>query len=416
MRNDSTPENHPADDSQPGTQPPNKRRHLKAVEASCIHATAPTKADVVYMARELILCTLPHSDPGDMPAWSRQNGDLTLTVRPGWNERKKEVYGYPYGIIPRLLLVWIVTEIIRTKSRRLELGKTLSEFLAKLGLNAANGTGKRSDARRVREQMERLFHAVISFDYSASHGSHKGHAWLSMQVAPKGILWQSDKDSEQAPILGSWIEIGEDFYKAVMEAPNPLDIRVLHHVKDSSLGIDLYTILNREAFRAMREGKPSFMAWEWLHVQTGNECEHLKLFRRNALVQIKAISAVHSGLVIKIINGRRGQKSGLEISNLSCPSIPPEEAKKPAPRTIDAIARPAQALASSPPSHEGLLKPTTVEKFRARYPRLDPYACKSDFDAWVEGLPPGKKPRYYDAAFLGFAKKWIVGKLIVSPP
>jgi hypothetical protein len=57
-----------------------------------------------------------------------------------------------------------------------------------------------------------------------------------------------------------------------------------------------------------------------------------------------------------------------------------------------------------------------VAKFRALYPRLDPYACKDDFDAWAASLAPEKQPRHYDAAFLGFARKWIVGKLIVSNP
>jgi len=408
---DTTPETEPrrkskADAAKPATS---KRRHLQAVEADHIYATPPTAVDVVYMARELILCTLPHSDPGDVPAWSRKNGHLALTIRPGWNERKKEVYGYPYGILPRLLLVWMVTEIIRTKSRHLELGNTLSEFLAKLGLNASNGTGKRSDARRVREQMERLFHAIISFDYSASHGSHKALAWLSMQVAPEGVFWWSEKDPEQSALWGSWIEVGEKFFQAVMAAPNPLDIRVLRHVKDSSLGIDLYTILNREAFRAMKDDKPQFLAWEWLHEQTGNEYGDLRDFRRKALEQIQAILAAHPGLIITQQRACRGRKSGLVISNLSQPSILPEEPKRERPRQIEGEARPAPPLAAVPPRVQHL-RPAAVQTFRALFPGLDPYACQAAFDAWQEGLPPEKKAQKYNSAFLGFAKAWAKGK------
>ena len=81
----------------------------------------------------------------------------------------------------------------------------------------------------------------------------------------------SKKDPEKAKLFGSWIEVNEGFFNAVMKAPSPLDIRVLRHIKDSSLGIDLYTILNREAFLAMKNDKPRFLAWEWLHEQTGNE-------------------------------------------------------------------------------------------------------------------------------------------------
>jgi len=402
------------------TKPPSKRQQRQAADAVQIYSTLPTSDDVVFLARELILCTLPHSDPGNVPAWSRKNGNLTLSIQTLINEKTGKSYGIPYGIIPRLILVWMVTEIIRTKSRRLELGNRLADFLLKLGLDPSNGTGKRSDARRVREQMERLFHAIISFNYSLKGEGRSGSAWLNMQVAPKGVLWWSDKDPEQAALFGSWIEVGEEFFNAVMKAPHPLDIRVLRYIKDSSLGIDLYTILNREAYRAMKDDKPRFLAWEWLHEQTGNEYKNLDDFRRRALMQIKAIREVHSGLFIKHQRGQTGQKSGLVISNLSTPSIVPREAARELVQGDPDRQPPALALVPPPappaPPPERFLKPATVARFHGMYPRLDPYACKADFDSWAEGLPPEKKPRHYDAAFKGFAEKWVIGKLIVSNP
>jgi len=397
-------------------KPPSKRQKRQAADAVQIYSTPPTSDDVVFLARELILCTLPHSDPGNVPAWSRKNGNLTLSIQTLINEKTGKNYGIPYGIIPRLILVWMVTEIIRTKSRRLELGNRLADFLLKLGLNASNGTGKRSDARRVREQMERLFNAIISFNYSLKGEGRSGNAWLNMQVAPEGVLWWSDKDPEQAALFGSWIEVGEKFFEAVMKAPHPLDIRVLRHIKDSSLGIDLYTILNREAYRAMKDGKPRFLAWEWLHEQTGNEYGRLDKFRHKALEQVDAILAVHSGLIIKTQRGHKGQKSGLVISNLSTPSVPSNLAREPAQRGSN---RQPPALALVPPSEplapppERFLKAATVAQFRALYPRLDPYACKAAFDAWQADLPDEQKARNYDAVFRSFAEKWVVGKLIV---
>ena len=100
-------------------KPPSKRQQSQGLEAVQIYTTPPTAEDVVFLARELILCTLPHSDPGDVPAWSRKNGHLTLTIRPGWNERKKEVYGYPYGIIPRLSQHFLVAYIPAIEKRRM---------------------------------------------------------------------------------------------------------------------------------------------------------------------------------------------------------------------------------------------------------------------------------------------------------
>jgi len=399
-------------------KPRSKRQQRKAADAVQIYTTPPTSKDVVFLARELILCTLPHSDPGHVMAWSRTNGNLTLGIVSGVNVKTGKPYGIPYGIIPRLILVWMVTEIIRTKSRRLELGNRLADFLLKLDLDPSRG-GERSDARRVRQQMEKLLNAIMGFGASLKDEGRSGYVETDIKITTKRVFWWSDKDPEQTALFGSYIEVSEEFFKAVMKSPHPLDLRVLQHVKDSSLGIDLYTILNREAYRAMKDDKPRFLAWEWLLEQTGNEYKRLDNFRRDALIQVQAILEVHSGLIIKQQKPARGQKSGLVISNLSTPSIPPNLVKTPVQRDPNRQP-PALALVPPPepppPPPERFLKPATVAEFKGLYPRLDPYACKDDFDAWAAGLPPEKQPRHYDRAFMGFARKWIVGKLIVSNP
>lgn len=398
---------------------PSKRKQRQAVEAVQIYTTDPSKADLAYMAREFILCTLPHSDPGDVLTWSRTNGNLTLGIASGLNIKTGKPYGIPYGIIPRLILVWMVTEIIRTKSRRLELGNRLADFLMKLGLDPSRG-GERSDARRVPQQMERLFNSIMSFGASLKSESRSGYAQRDIQVAIEKVFWWSDKDPEQAALFGSYIEVSEGFYNAVTKAASPLDIRVLRHIKDSSLGIDLYTILNREAFRAMKDDKPYFLAWEWLHEQTGNEYKGvngLRNFRRDALTQVEAILAVHPGLIITQQRACRGRRSGLVISNLSTPSIVPREAARERVQRDPNRQPPALALVPPPsPPPVRQLKPATVARFRAMYPRLDPYACKAAFDDWQAGLPDEQKARNYDAVFRSFAEKWVVGKLIVSNP
>src|SRR3954469_16440818 len=138
----------------------------------------PDPADIAFMARQLVQATLPHSDPGKVEAWTRTNGNLSLTIRPGWDHTNRRSYGYPYGTIPRLLLFWITTEALRTGDRRLYLGSSLAAFMRELGLDPDNGStgAKRSDARRLKDQMMRLFQATISFDRIAD-GRHQ---WLNM--------------------------------------------------------------------------------------------------------------------------------------------------------------------------------------------------------------------------------------------
>jgi|SRR5450755_3933180 len=122
------------------------------------------EVELAFLARALIQITLPHSDPGDVSAWVRKNGNLMLVLsRTNVDEQTGKMVGYPYGSLPRLLLYWLNSEVVRTKSRRIELGGNLSRFMSELGLNPRNGRGERSDATRLRDQMDRLFSTSIRF-------------------------------------------------------------------------------------------------------------------------------------------------------------------------------------------------------------------------------------------------------------
>jgi hypothetical protein len=139
-----------------------------------------TRENAAYLPRELVQVTLPHKNPGNLPLWKRANGNLTVGIQPGMNLNTGESYGYPYGTVPRLLLFWITTEAVRTKSRRLELGNSLRGFMADLGLNSSNGSSgaKRSDARRLRDQMLRLFRARLSFQATPERNGQHGETRL----------------------------------------------------------------------------------------------------------------------------------------------------------------------------------------------------------------------------------------------
>ena len=54
----------------------------------------------------------------------------------------------PFGNIPRLLLAWVSTEAVRTQSRVLVLGASLSEFMRKVGLDLIRGSNTGRAAAR----------------------------------------------------------------------------------------------------------------------------------------------------------------------------------------------------------------------------------------------------------------------------
>jgi Plasmid encoded RepA protein len=276
-----------------------------------------TKKDAAYLPRELVQVTLPHKNPGNVQQWKRTNGNLTVGIQPGQNFTTGESYGYPYGSIPRLLLFWITTEAIRKKNRRLELGHSLSSFMATLGLSAYTGRGKRGDAKRLRDQMERLFQARISFQGTPERDGERGEARINMQIADITELWWSRKDPDQTALWGSWIELGEKFFAAITAFPVPADMRALRALKRSPLALDLYAWLSYEAWRAHRSGKARFENWEQLHSHLGAEYKNLDDFRRKAKPALSKIKAVYPGLKL---GDRMG---GIQVMPESWPAIRP---------------------------------------------------------------------------------------------
>ena len=100
-----------------------------------------------FMARTMALCSLPRSNPGNRKEYKRVNGPFTLYMHAVGDNK------LPYGNLPRLLLAWVCTEAVRTQSRELVLGRSLSEFMRTLDIYSNSGRVP----TRLRNQMKRLF-------------------------------------------------------------------------------------------------------------------------------------------------------------------------------------------------------------------------------------------------------------------
>ena len=111
--------------------------------------------DLGFMARLLALCSLPRTNPGDRKEYVRRNGPYALAMTAGGFNK------LPYGILPRLLLALVCSEAVRTQRRELVLGRSLYEFMHKLGMASHSG-GARWDRTRLRNQMTRLFGCSVT--------------------------------------------------------------------------------------------------------------------------------------------------------------------------------------------------------------------------------------------------------------
>lgn len=290
-------------------------RHQKqAIEAgTAIALDRPTDQDKAFLARQLVQTTLPHSDPGNVPVWSRSNGNLTLTIQQGY-KNDGQPFGHPFGNIPRLLMYWMTTEAVRTKTTRLELGDSLAGFMEELGLDHRRG-GKRSDRHRLREQMNRLFEARVSFTTRIESKGRVGEERDRMQIAEKTLLWFDEKNPEQRALWGSFVQLDPRFFEAITANPVPVDLRALRAIKRSPLALDLYSLLTYQAFRASRGGKPVFMNWRQLQAALGTSYSDTADLRKAVKPALLKISGVYQSLLV----GER--EGGIEVLPESLPAI-----------------------------------------------------------------------------------------------
>ena len=142
---------------------PQARHHFtQADQVNQLVSASEADPDLGFIARMMALCSLPRTNPGNQIRYTRQNGPYTLYMTAGGGNK------LPFGNLPRLLLAWLSTEAVRTQSRVLILGSSLSGFMRKLGMGDDSGS-PRGDRTRLRNQMRRLFNAHVQLVYADQH-------------------------------------------------------------------------------------------------------------------------------------------------------------------------------------------------------------------------------------------------------
>ena len=266
--------------------------------------------DMGFMARLLALCSLPRTNPGNRLQYFRRNGPYTLGMSAGINNK------LPYGNVPRLLLAWVCTEAVRTQSRELVLGSSLAEFMRKLGISSDSG-GSRGERTRLRNQMDRLFHAHVSLIYEDERSKESA----SSLVADRVKLWWDPRRPDEPVLWESKIELGEKFFNEIIQHPVPIDMNTLTALSRSSLGLDLYLWVTYRTFTLKR---PMRLSWRQLYRQFGVEPDRavdkliVNNFRTDCLRELKKIRVAWPSL-------NYATAKGVLILSPSRPAIAPAQ-------------------------------------------------------------------------------------------
>ena len=260
------------------TSPQARHHFTQADQVNQLVSASEADADLGFMARTMALCSLPRTNPGDRLRYVRCNGPHTLVMNAGG------LHKLPFGNLPRLLMAWVSTEAVRTQSRELVLGDSLSEFMRTLGIYSSSG----GTQTRLRNQMKRLFGCSVSLIYQDEHGE----ARVSSLVADRAEFWWDERKPDDRSLWDSKIRLGEDLFNEIIQHPVPLDMNTLAALKRSPLGLDFYLWLNYRNFALCA---PLRLSWRALYRQFGadpakaNDKLIVNAFRTDSLRELKKI-------------------------------------------------------------------------------------------------------------------------------
>ena len=196
--------------------------------------------------------------------------------------------GLPYGAYPRLLLAYLTTQAVRTKSPEIQLGATPNDLARNLGL--ATISGPRGTARRLEHQLHRLLHMRLEWQTSLDLAPRSSGSGF---VTPGGRFrlnpWRRLLAGQST--WRSQIVLSQEFSDEITRSAVPVDLRAIRQLQRSPLAIDLYVWLT---YRMSYLRKPTMVPWKSLEAQFGADYTRARDFRRRVSILLEAVLCTYS--------------------------------------------------------------------------------------------------------------------------
>lgn len=195
--------------------------------------------------------------------------------------------GVPYGAYPRVVLIYLLSEAVRNKSRDVYLGRNLADWMRKLGYENLS-YGKRGTAHRMLDQIDRLLACEwqIRWDSEPAKGEDGSWAFREAKLAHEHAGTEFSDGSFQREI---WLS--ETFYSHLLEHSVPLNEVAIRALKEKPTALDLYTYL---AYRLPRvkSSAGQRLTYDQLAKHLGNDAVPGK-FKQAVMRSIDLVTSVY---------------------------------------------------------------------------------------------------------------------------
>jgi Plasmid encoded RepA protein len=256
--------------------------------------------------------------------FERRSGHVSVKLEAGelFNGRDWVPYPLPYGTRPRLALVYASGYALRHRTRDIEIGGSLREFMGRLGIDDQGG--KRGNYQMMRNQTMALAAAKMTIGVQKS--------WRALTIKTDGPVEQFEAfmniSGTQEPLWPGRLRLSEKFYSSLEEFAVPLDPRALGALSDTALGMDIYTWLAHRLCR-INDPKGVYVPWAQLRGQFGQEYRLLADFKKAFKLGLQRVLRIYPDARLESVYG------GLQL----------RESRPPIERVLSA----ARLSAESPP-------------------------------------------------------------------
>ena len=195
------------------------------------------------------------------------------------------------GRYASFILLLLQSESIKTKSREVELGRSMRTWLGTMGLAIGGKT-----YRLVNEQARRISGCNLVFY------ADKGDRELMRRGGfVDGAISMTDVFGDQPTLWQERVLLNEEFYRALREHPVPLSETALRAIGPRSMVIDTYIWL---AYRLHALKKDVEVGWPALYGQFGAGYKHIRQFRAQFIEALQLALAAYPDANVSL--GERG--------------------------------------------------------------------------------------------------------------
>jgi hypothetical protein len=254
------------------------------VEAAVTYMSDPD-AGIGYIYSGLCQAALPHRCIPNEETWTIRSDHVTLVVEPGRRPNpisgQSDFVGVPYGSRARLIMLYLQSEALRTGSRNVELGRSMRDWLGRLGVPPG---GKSIES--IRNQAERISRCNLVFEFPAGTAS-KG---LSQTHIVDDAIFLDGTPSNQGSLFLDTARLSEKFFAKLQAHAVPLEEAAIRPINNNSMALDAYAWL---AFRLHSLKGPVPITWSALKVQFGAGFASLRHFKETFSGNLSLATAVY---------------------------------------------------------------------------------------------------------------------------